>query len=304
MAETRPPEAKQPSGKYKKRFGDRKDARWLRDIDPMHKLFPYVMPGRCQAEVYFTEKFDVTELLKFIDKKKEDPEKQKITFFHAVLTAVAKTVKFRPALNRYIVNKRVYERHDITLSFVAKKEMSDRGEESLMVIKANDDDNIDSISKKTVRDVDEVRKNSGNTMDDMIAFFTKFPRWLFKFFFFILRRLENHGLIPSAFTEGDSNYTTVLLANLGSIKCNAIYHHLNEWGTNSIMITIGRIHKEPVMDNSGNVQVRDFCELGITLDERIADGFYFARSVDLLKYFIEHPDTLDIPISQPADMSE
>ncbi len=64
----------------------------------------------------------------------------------------------------------------------------------------------------------------------------------------------------------------------GSIKCNAAYHHLNNYGTNSLVVTIGKIHKEQVTDENGNVRIRDVVALGATADERIADGFYFASS--------------------------
>ena len=34
-------------------------------------------------------------------------------------------------------------------------------------------------------------------------------------------------------------------------------------------------------------------DIGITIDERIADGFYFAKSLKLLEYIFENPDTLE-----------
>lgn len=42
-------------------------------------------------------------------------------------------------------------------------------------------------------------------------------------------------------------------------------------------------------------------EFGVTSDERIADGFYFAKSVNLEKYFLTHPKLLDEPISKTFD---
>ena len=87
--------------------------------------------------------------------------------------------------------------------------------------------------------------------------------------------------------------TTVLFQNVGRIKCGAPYHHLAEYGTNSVMVTVGEIHKENVIDSEGNSRVRDVVEMGITIDERIGDGFYFAKSIKLLKYLINNPALLE-----------
>ena len=89
------------------------------------------------------------------------------------------------------------------------------------------------------------------------------------------RTLDFFGKMPKALTDEDINYSTVALSNLGSIRCPAVYHHLNNYGNNSIMVTIGTIHKEEVFQPDGSRAVRDIVDVGVTLDERIADGFYF-----------------------------
>jgi pyruvate/2-oxoglutarate dehydrogenase complex dihydrolipoamide acyltransferase (E2) component len=52
-------------------------------------------------------------------------------------------------------------------------------------------------------------------------------------------------------------------------------------------------------DENGEAHVTDVVDFGLTLDERIADGFYFAKSVKVLKYILEHPEVLDRPLSEP-----
>jgi pyruvate/2-oxoglutarate dehydrogenase complex dihydrolipoamide acyltransferase (E2) component len=114
----------------------------------------------------------------------------------------------------------------------------------------------------------------------------------------VVRWLDFWGKVPKALTQGDTNYTTVLLSNLGSIKCPSVYHHLNNYGTNSIMITIGTMHKDLVVMPDGTTQVRDFVDIGATLDERIADGFYFARSLKLVHHICANPALLDLPLEE------
>ena len=108
------------------------------------------------------------------------------------------------------------------------------------------------------------------------------------------------GINPRFLTDGDPNYSTILCSNLGSIKCPSVYHHLNNYGTNSIMVTIGTLHKEELLMEDGTRQIRDVIDIGATLDERIADGFYFARSLRLIKHIFAHPELLDKPLGEDS----
>ena len=116
----------------------------------------------------------------------------------------------------------------------------------------------------------------------------------------LIRILDFWGKNPHILTDGDPNYTTILASNLGSIQCPAVYHHLNNYGTNSIMVTIGTLHKEEMLMPDGRKEIRDVLDIGATLDERIADGFYFARSLKLIKHIFAHPELLDKPLGEDS----
>ena len=170
-----------------------------------------------------------------------------------------------------------------------------------MVYKAKASDTLDSISQHIVGDVHEMRqRKSSQGIDNILDIFGKMPRLLLMLIIRIVRWLDFWGKVPKVLKEGDTNYTTVLLSNLGSIKCPSVYHHLNNYGTNSIMITIGAMHKTPVVQADGSIEVRDFIDIGATLDERIADGFYFARSLKLINYICEHPELLERPLEEDS----
>ncbi|MDO4361778.1 MAG: 2-oxo acid dehydrogenase subunit E2 [Eubacteriales bacterium] len=286
----------------KRRWGDRRDARWVKEVTGLQTVMANLMPNRADCEVYLHDTFDATELVKFLDKKNAEHPEYKTTVFHAFLLCLARMVKERPLMNRYISGRRTYERYDITLSFVAKRKFADGAEESLLTVKAKDEDTLDSVSRHIVGDVRETRRSEHSTggIDSAVDGFAKLPRLLLIIVFRIIRWLDFWGLMPKALTEGDTNYSTVLVSNLGSIKCPAVYHHLNNYGTNSIMVTLGTLHKEEMLMPDGTRQVRDVVDIGATLDERIADGFYFARSLKLIKYVFEHPELLDRPLSEPS----
>ena len=151
-------------------------------------------------------------------------------------------------------------------------------------------------------DVRETRRSEVSTggIDALLDAFAKIPRPLLMFIIRVIRWLDFWGVNPKALTDGDPNYTTVLLSNLGSIRAPAVYHHLNNYGTNSIMITVGTLHKEELVMPDGHKEIRDVVDIGATLDERIADGFYFARSLKLVKHIFANPALLDRPLGEPS----
>ncbi len=260
----------------------------------------YLMPKRTDCEVYLNDKIDATELIKYIDKKNAEHPDYKTTVFHCAITAMARMVKERPLLNRYFQGYVLYERDEISLSFVVKRRFADNAEESLMVLVPKDEDTLDTISKKIVGDVHETRKSEHSTggIDELLDKFAALPRIVLIVAIRIIRWLDFWGINPKVLTEGDPNYTTILTSNLGSIKCPAVYHHLNNYGTNSIMITIGTLHKEEMVMEDGHKEVRDVIDIGATLDERIADGFYFAKSLRLMKHIFATPEVLEKPIGE------
>lgn len=286
---------------YKKRWGDRKDAARVRDIDGMHAYMAYLMPRRTEAEVYLNEAIDVTALLPYIAAKNQRDPAYKTTLFHCLLMAVARTVQMRPLFNRYVSNKRFYQRHRTVLGFVIKKRFTDSAQETLMLFTPEDSYTVDDITRAVVDEARAVRRDqeASHGPDSALNFVKHLPRPLMSLLMGVVRFADAHGLMPQSLMDVDSNYATVLLSNLGSIRCNAVYHHLNNMGTNSIVLTVGEIHKDWIPDADGNPAARDVVNIGVTVDERIADGFYFARSLKLIKHLFAHPELLDLPLNEP-----
>jgi len=284
-----------------KKWGDRYDAYRIRDIDGVHFYMAYLMPKRTEAEVYINETIDVTELLSYIKEKNATGER-KVTMFHCMIAAVARTIRMRPLLNRYISGKRFYMRHEISMGFTVKKRFADHAEETLMIYRPKETENVCAICDRLTPKVSEAkREDKGQSVDDILNIVKKLPKPVMSLFMAFINFVDVHGWMPKAFSQVDTNYCTVLLSNLGSIKCDAVYHHLNNMGTNGIVITIGEIHKEVVLDENGTPAVRDVVSIGVTLDERIADGFYFARSLKLIKHLFRHPELLDKTLGEEID---
>ena len=109
--------------------------------------------------------------------------------------------------------------------------------------------------------------------------------------------------MPTSISNEDPYYSTVFISNLGSIKATASYHHLTNWGTNSIFVIVGEMKLKQITDKDGNVSVKKIIPLGITIDERIADGFYFAKSFKIFRYLLENPELLDRPLQEEIDFT-
>lgn len=48
------------------------------------------------------------------------------------------------------------------------------------------------------------------------------------------------------------------------------------------------------------MKIAETCDLGFTLDERIADGYYYAKSMRLFRRILAHPEILDQPFATPV----
>ena len=272
-----------------KKFGDRRDGTRLKSSG--FEKFWYSLKGkRSENEVHILKEIDVTELRKYYVNRKKD--NSKITYFHLFSTAVAKIIYNKPLLNRFIINGSCYNRNEVTLSYVAKTQFTDEAKELLTVMKIDKDDNLTIISNKILGDVDKVRNNQGSNTDDFIDKLKYLPSFLIKIVVMIVKFLDNHDWLPKSLTNGSIYHSTVLLSNLGSIHCDGIYHNLTNFGTNSIVVTIGEV-KESTRVIDGEIKKRYVCEFGITLDERIADGVYFAKCVNLLEYILNNPSLLE-----------
>lgn len=266
------------------------------DVDGLHAMFPYVMKNRTDAEVMAQEEIDVTDLLDWMKKENEE-NGTNYKIFHAVCTAIAKTMYHRPLLNRFISGRYYWQRKEISLSFTAKRQFADGAQESLVFMTAKDDMVIDDFSKKILGDVTKMREAGKNDLDDLMDKIAKFPRWFMEIFFWIVYRLEYHGIMPKALTDGDSNYASIFLTNLGSIGAGASYHHLNNYGTNSFFVIIGTMFKK----NDAEGRERTYLPMSVILDERIADGFYFVRSLKYFEWIMQHPDELKKPLKELGD---
>lgn len=279
-------------------MGDRFDATYLKDVDSMHFIMPFMYPDRCDNQAFFTFKIDLTNLNAYLEKKNADNPDYKYNMFQCVVAAALKTIFLRSKLSIFIHNRKMYRRNEVSAAFTVKQEFADNGGEVLAFLHAKPEWTIDDVHNEIHRQLLKLKtKGYADESTSIIDKLNKAPKWITRPLIGGICRLEKIGLIPPAMVETDPYHSSIVLANLGSIGLPNGYHHLTNWGTTSMFLLIGTIGRLPFYEND-SVTFRDGVEIGFTVDERIADGFYFARSIKMLQLFLEQPELLERPMNE------
>ena len=275
-------------------FGDRKDGKKVRNLHGMQYILIDFKPNRCDSAVYMNVDIDVTEFVNYMNKLRE--KNKEITFFHGLLYVMGKTIYTKPYMNRFIADRKMYTHNDVVFGCSIKEEFEDDSVECLLSIKVNPDDTLEDVSKQAHAKVGKIRAKSASGIDDSADFIGKIPQFLRVPLIGILKWMDRKGILPNSLMEGNLYYTTAILSNLGTFKTNGIYHNLTNFGTSSSLITFGEIKK--------NDKGRYMMNFGATIDERIADGFYFCTTLKVIEYIFAHPELMEEKASIPVKIDK
>ena len=286
----------------KKKWGDRRDGVWLKDLPPLNRIMPGIMPNRADNEAYINVEIDLRPLEKYLEQKNEGRTEDKYTFFHLISAAIAKAFILRPRMNRFICNNKVYQRKNVTVAFVVKKKFDDHSEEGLAYLEYDPKDTLDTFHEKIMKVIHQTRRDgASDTSSNAMEIITKLPQFLINLIVKTVLWLDKHGWAPDAIIGTDPNHASVFLTNLGSIGLPGGYHHLVNWGTNSCFVVLGKKYMKMDYDKNGNADLHEVIPVGITLDERIADGYYYSGTVALVQELLEHPELLELPADAPVE---
>ena len=290
----------------KKKWGDRKDGIWLKDIPAMNRIMPALMPNRADNEAFITVDIDLRPINAYLEKINAGRTEDKYTFFHLVSAAIGKAFVLRPKMNRFVCNNKLYQRKKISIAFTVKKRFDDHAEEALAFFEYDPQETLQSYHEKIMKVIhqtksfDEKDKDTSTGAMDIVC---KLPQWLITAIVKSVLWLDKHGWAPEFLIGSDPNHAAIFLSNLGSIGLEAGYHHLVNWGTNSCFIVTGKKYMKMEYDKDGNPDLHEVLPLGITLDERIADGYYYSSTVALLRELLAHPELLELPADTPVEYS-
>lgn len=251
----------------------------------LRRFMPFLMKGRNESAVYFAQRVDVGPTLAWL----KSPDGAGYTFFHVVLAAILRTLVDRPAMNRFVVGRTLYQREGLSMGFAVKKRFADDGKLTTVKIDFEPGDGIADVKRRIDEAIGEGRGEAETTSGKEMNVVARLPGPLISLLMWVQGLLDGWNLLPSAMIKPDPLYSSVFLANLGSIGLEAPFHHLYEYGTTPLFAVIGKIHKEQWIDDEGRVDVRDTVLIRWTFDERICDGLYCARSLDQMVRYLAEP---------------
>ncbi|MCL2081585.1 MAG: 2-oxo acid dehydrogenase subunit E2 [Oscillospiraceae bacterium] len=271
---------------------DRYDARRVTTAHDFNALYPYLMKGRNDSVVLFSETINAEPLLEYIQEKKDGGVP--VTFFQILLLALIRVLRERPELNRYIMGRRVYQRKAIDVSFVAKREMSDEGGETVVNVRVKEGEPLKDVAARITGGIRSAKGGDVKEDDKLISVFMRMPRFVLRALLKLIECYDFYIDTPKFLRGVDPLRCSAFVANLGSVGIEAPFHHLYEWGTCSLFMAVGKIKPTPYVTDDGAVAARRMVEIKLSLDERIADGFYCARSLDLFKRYLQDPSLLEL----------
>ena len=294
-------ESRAPVRERKK--GERWDGYKVKNILPFHQMIPYLMKTRVGSTNYFEASYEVDNLVEYITRKNEEIKSknaegsedtiEKYGYNQFFIAALIRVLALRPQLNRFVANKTIYQRHKIVIGYVIKKEFSDEGEESTTISTFERDSSIFDVRETLSKEIKGVRESSDDEAGEFIGSLMKLPKFMISFIVWIFDMSIIIGRMPKSLRGIDVMQASAFIANLGSIGLeNVPYHHLYDRGTCALFLTLGRVRKDFVMTKDGMVE-KHFVDIKLSMDERIADGFYYIKSLDLLESILKNPEQLE-----------
>lgn len=282
-------------------FRDRPDGRRLRIPHALNAVMPYMMRGRNESAIYYERDLDVENAMRLVKAKNDalpgSREEERYSLFALVLAALNRTMAIRPRLNRFIHGRALYQRNHVSFSFIVKQKLSDDAPEGNAKVFLEAEDSLDTVNRRineAIRHVREYGEGGDGEKIAKIAHAIPGGKALVVGLYRIIDRLN---LAPWALLKTDPLYSSVYVANLGSIGLDAPFHHLYEWGNASIFIVIGKLEQKEGRGVHASTR-RHHVSFKVTLDERIADGLYFARSASVFSRLLAKPELLEIPLEE------
>lgn len=285
---------KEDKKKIKKRFGDRYDGRRIRKGDPLNVITPFLMVQRADSQVFFDAEVDVSKIDELVKEKRKNGVN--IGFLDYLVAILVRTISQYPRLNRFIAGKRLYARDDLRISLVVKKEMKIEADETSIKFKFDRDNTVDEINH-IIRG--EIEKNKGepgkkNDTDSVVGILNMLPRFLLSFVVGTLKMLDYFGYMPKLIHEVSPMHTSVFVTNFGSLGADPIYHHIYNFGTTSIFIAFGNKKVQRMINKDGKMVTRKVIKMRFVADERIADGYYLAKSLQYFVSLFQHPEIVEV----------
>lgn len=276
-------------------FGLRSDGKKVKGMNIIDKAEPFFMPQRIDAVNYTPIQILCDPMDEFIARKRREGEHY--NYMYLLMTAVARVLYSKPKLNRFIMRGTVYQRNYISISMDVKKKLVEDGEQMTLKFYFTGRESLPEVKNMVEA---EINKNlDASAVDNttkVAGKFCKLPDFLFRWALAIARWGDRHGLLGKKLINASPFHTSCFLTNLKSIKLGHIFHHLYNFGTTTMFISLGKEKLEPWVDSNKEIKAKKVLTLGFSLDERVADGLYLGQCLRMMQDLLSNPDLLMTPL--------
>ncbi len=275
-------------------FGRRPDGKRVRGIDPIMRITPYVMPMRCDAQVFLKHRADLETLFGYIKRQKIEKGEQ-ISYMQIIIAAYVRAIARNPEVNRFIMNKQLFARNNCSAAFTILKDPGDidRGE-AVVKIKFDPTDTLYDVRDRITAAIAANRGDQpAGFVDRLLAFLFAVPG-LATVVVALVRVLDRYGLAPAVLMEELPFYVGMYITNTASIRLHDVNHHLYNWGNVGLFFSMGTEERIAAVE-AGGTRMRRWLPIGITADERVCSGAHYARFFADMKRYLEHPELLECP---------
>lgn len=287
--------------KYKRRFGDRKEGRLLRSLPAFAKFVPFIMPTRNDACNQYEESFEVSDVDRRLRKLRVDGNKG-IGILHFIIAAYIRGVSMLPGMNRFVVGRRIYARDNIEVVMTVKRSLAIDATETTIKVVFEPTDTIFDVYRKMSEKIDEIKTVEGNNnTEDVAEAMCKAPRFLLRFALTILRIMDYFGWLPQSLLDASPFHGSMIITDLGSLRIGPIYHHIYNFGTLPVFISLGAKRHAYELDRHGNMVDRKYVDCKFVMDERTVDGHYYAQFLQAFRYICQHPEIVETPPSKVVE---
>jgi pyruvate/2-oxoglutarate dehydrogenase complex dihydrolipoamide acyltransferase (E2) component len=249
---------------------------------------PFIMRKRNESIVFFEQKLDTSKTLPFLREFRQHTGLH-ATILHLIIYASAQMLRDRARMNRFVAGDRIFQRRGIWISFSAKKRKTEDAPIVLVKREIGPSWSFEELVRQIEGGISESRSDKLSTTDTKLSLMFKLPAFLIEWLVWLLVKLDHFGLLPGSFIKKDPLFASLFIANLGSIDLDAGFHHLYEYGNIPMLIMAGRSKEEIVVGPGEKPEVRPMMTLRYSFDERIEDGLYGARALEIMKKILENP---------------
>ncbi len=273
----------------------KKDIRRVKTLPPMAVLIPFIMKDRIGSSNYMSDTINTVKLEKYIKEKQMTTDMKNLSMMHVLIAAYCRLISQRPALNRFIRGQRVFTRRSIEISLTIKKEMTLESPDTVVKVILQPDATIEDVYNAFNEVVTNYRNAPGGDFDETAKFLSYIPAVVLQGIIALFRFLDYFRLLPKFLQKVSPFHCSMFITSMASLGIPAIYHHLYDFGTCPVFISFGTKKRRYEVNADGSVYKHQFMDVKFVLDERICDGFYYAKALRLWKSILNDPHCLDTP---------